>query len=77
MQLNIPNNAVKAKILIHVGGQTTKVTGWEITDSDIDGVFDPVAEITPDDILHGKFIGADPHDVDQGLVTFVAEVALH
>jgi|YelNatPaOPRAMG01_1025707.scaffolds.fasta_scaffold17762_3 hypothetical protein len=104
LSLNIPNNAVKAKVTFSVQGHyllddtasnyydpddgieaylkniylgTTKVTGWTIASSDTSGVFQAVAEITSDGTLHGKFIGADTHNIDQGFVDFVAEVPLH
>jgi len=53
-----------------------KVTGWTIIDSDLYGVYQATAEILPNEVLHGKFIGGHEYDIDQGYVTFAAEVAL-
>jgi hypothetical protein len=40
------------------------------------GVHTAIAEIMNDGTLHGKFIGGHEFDIDQGYVTFFAEVAL-
>lgn len=103
MQLNIPSNAVKAKVKFHVGAHyllndlTTdhwdnddgieayaknfylglnKVTGWTKIEEDTEGVHEVTSEIMSDGTLHGKFIGGDTPEIDQGFVTFAAEVAL-
>lgn len=102
MQLNIPSNAVKAKVKFHVGAHyllndlttdnwddddgieayaknfylgLTQVTGWTKIDEDIEGVHYYASEIV-DGTLHGKFIGGDTPNIDQGFVTFSADVAL-
>lgn len=103
MSLNIPSNAVKAKIKFHVGAHYllndlaegpnddddgieayaknfylgfNKITGWEKEEEDTDGVHTAIAEIMTDETLHGKFIGGHEYDIDQGYVTFSAEVPL-
>ncbi len=103
MQLNIPSNAVKAKIKFHVGAYYllndltndhwddddgieayardfylgfNKITGWIKAEEDNEGVHTAIAEIMSDGTLHGKFIGGDEYDIDQGYVTFSAEVPL-
>ncbi len=103
MQLNIPSNAVKAKIKFHVGAHYllndltndhwddddgieayardfylgfNKITGWIKAEEDNEGVHTAIAEIMSDGTLHGKFIGGDEYDIDQGYVTFSAEVPL-
>jgi len=103
INLNIPSNAVKARIKFHVGAHyllndlTTdhwddddgieayaknfylginQVTGWTKIEEDTVGVHTAIAEIMSDGTLHGKFIGGHEEEIDQGYVTFSAEVAL-
>ncbi|MCX7794979.1 MAG: hypothetical protein N2380_00430 [bacterium] len=104
MQLNIPSNAVKAKVKFHVGAHYllndlnppsyqddddgieayaknfylgfNKITGWTKIEEDTAGVHHSVSEVMSDGTLHGKFIGGHEYDIDQGFVTFSAEVAL-
>lgn len=103
MSLNIPSNAVKAKIKFHIGAHYllndltndhwdnddgieayaknfylgfNKITGWEEEEKDTYGVHTAIAEIMTDETLHGKFIGGHEYDIDQGYVTFSAEVPL-
>ncbi len=102
MQLNVPSNAVKAKVKFHVGAHyllndlttdhwddddgieafatnfflgITPVTGWNKIEEDTEGVHYSEVGIL-DGTLHGKFIGGDTSGIDQGYVTFAAEVAL-
>jgi hypothetical protein len=53
-----------------------QVTGWTKIQEDTEGVHTAIAEIMSDGTLYGKFIGGHEFDIDQGYVTFSAEVAL-
>ena len=102
VQLNIPDSAVKAKVIFHVGGYyllddngnaadqddgieallknvylgTNKVTGWEIASYDDIGIYQYMGTIEDDGTLWGKIIGGKVILLDQGFVTFSAEVPL-
>ncbi len=102
VQLNIPDSAVKAEVIFHVGAYyllddngdavdqndgieallknvylgTNKVTGWEVASYDNLGVYQYIGTIEEDETLRGRIVGGEMMLVDQGFVTFSAEVPL-
>jgi len=102
VQLNIPDSAVKAEVIFHVGAHyllddngdavdqndgieallknvylgTNKVTGWEVASYDDIGIYQYIGTIEDDGTLWGKIIGGKVILLDQGFVTFSAEVPL-
>lgn len=102
VQLNIPDSAVKAEVIFHVGAHyllddngdavdqndgieallknvylgTNKVTGWEVASYDNLGVYEYIGTIEEDETLRGRIVGGEMMLIDQGFVTFSAEVPL-
>ena len=59
---------------VYVGND--KVTGWDIGELDYEGVDECVHEIGSDGTLRGRIVGGGTSGIDQGFVTFFAEVPL-